>query len=79
MSRRGQIRIPQQLRDKMNLGEGARFAIVGVEDTIILKKLEPPKWEEFDRAISSLRAYGEKKGIGERRVGKAVRDLRKRA
>lgn len=78
MSSRGQIVIPQELRKKMNLMEGSKFAVVGIEDAIILRKLEPPKWEEFDKAISSLRDYGKEKGIGEKKVGRAVRDIRRR-
>ncbi|MBI4014549.1 MAG: AbrB/MazE/SpoVT family DNA-binding domain-containing protein [Candidatus Aenigmarchaeota archaeon] len=77
MSSRGQIVIPQELREKMNLGEGSKFAIIGMDDTIILKKLKPPKWEEFDKALSSLRKYGKEKGITERKVDKAVRDTRR--
>ena len=78
MSSRGQIVIPQELRDRMNLEEGSKFAVVGMEDTIILKKLEPPKWEDFDKAISSLRKFGKEKGINEKKVDKAVRDIRRR-
>lgn len=77
MSSRGQIVIPQELRNKMNLAEGSKFAVVGMRDTIILKKLESPKWEEFDKAMRSLRTYGKEKGITEKKVGKAVRNARR--
>jgi len=78
MSSRGQIVIPQELRDRMNLEEGSKFAVVGMEDTIILKKLEPPKWEDFDKAISNLRKFGKEKGITEKKVNKAIHDIRRR-
>ena len=78
MSSRGQIVIPQQLREKMNLEEGSKFAVVGMEDTIILKKLEPPKWEDFDKAISSLRKFGKEKGITEKKVDRVVHAIRRR-
>ena len=42
MSSKGQIVIPQDIRNKMRLSEGSKFAVVSVKDTIILKKLEPP-------------------------------------
>lgn len=77
MSSRGQIVIPQELRDRMNLEEGSKFAVVGMEDTIILKKLAPPKWEDFDKAISNLRKFGKEKGITEKKIGKAVREVRR--
>ncbi len=78
MSSRGQVVIPQELRDRMHLSEGSKFVVVGMEDTIILKKMEPPRWEDFDRAISSLRKFGKKRSITEKRVEKAVRDIRRR-
>ena len=78
MSSRGQIVIPQELRERMNLEEGSKFAVVGMEDTIILKKLEPPKWEDFDKAISNLRRFGKEKDVTEKKVEKAVRDIRRR-
>ena len=78
MSSRGKIVIPQELREKMHLEEGSKFAVVGMEDTIILKKLEPPKWEDFDKAINSLRKFGKKKGITEKKVYKTVQNVRRR-
>jgi len=78
MSSRGQVVIPQELRERMHLEEGSKFAVVGMEDTIILKKLEPPKWKDFDKAISSLRKFGKEKGITERKIYKAVSEARRR-
>ena len=78
MSSRGQIVIPQELRERMNLEEGSKFAVVGMEDTIILKKLAPPKWEDFDKAISNLRRFGKEKDITDKKVDKAVHDIRRR-
>ena len=78
MSSRGQIVIPQELREKMHLEEGSKFAVVGMEDTIILKKLEPPKWEDFDKAISGLRRLGKERGITEKKVDRSVHDVRRR-
>ncbi len=78
MSSRGQIVIPQELREKMRLHEGSKFAVVGMQDTIILKKLEPPKWEDFDKAISRLRKLGSEKGITEKDVDEMVKKSRRR-
>ena len=40
LSERGQIVIPTELRKSMHLKEGERFVIMGLDDTIILRKLE---------------------------------------
>lgn len=78
MSSRGQVVIPQDLRDKMRLQEGSKFAVVGMDDTIILKKLGPPKWEDFDRVLGRMRKFGKEKGVTENDVDKAVRETRRR-
>jgi AbrB family looped-hinge helix DNA binding protein len=78
MSSKGQVVIPQRLRDRMHIKEGSKFAVVGMDDTIILKKLEPPKWEDFDRAVGKLRKLGKEKDISEKAVEKAVKESRKR-
>jgi len=78
MSSRGQIVIPQELRERMNLEEGSKFAVVGMQDTIILKKLEPPKWEDFDKALNNMRKHGKERGISEKDIEKAVEDARRR-
>ena len=77
MSSRGQVVIPHELRERMNLGEGSKFAVVGMEDTIILKKIGPPRWEDFDTAINNLRKYGKAKGITQKKVDKAIREARR--
>ena len=40
LSERGQVVIPTELRKSMNLREGERFIVMGVGDTIVLRKLE---------------------------------------
>ena len=76
MSSKGQVVIPQDLRERMHLEEGSKFAVVGTDDTIILKKLEPPKWEDFDKTIDRLRKLGKERGLTEKDVDQSVRNLR---
>jgi AbrB family looped-hinge helix DNA binding protein len=40
LSERGQVVIPTELRKRMKLKEGERFIVMGLGDTIILRKLE---------------------------------------
>jgi len=39
MSSRGQIVIPQEIREELHIGTGSVFAVVGSKDTIVLKKV----------------------------------------
>ena len=47
MSSKGQIVIPQDVREEIGTNEGTIFAVVGTKDTIILKKITTPSKEEL--------------------------------
>ncbi len=55
MSSRGQIVIPQGVRDALSLDEGVRFLVVGDGDTIILKRLEVPSAQELRSLLTRSR------------------------
>lgn len=42
VSVRGQIVIPQKIRDKLGISQGSRLVVYGVGDTIYFKKLNLP-------------------------------------
>ena len=73
MSSRGQIVIPQDIRDEISVSEGSVFAVVGSKDTIILKKIETPSREEL---ISNLGTFAKKAKAKLQKMGVAERDLR---
>jgi AbrB family looped-hinge helix DNA binding protein len=49
LSSKGQIIIPQAIRDRMNLEKGTMFAVMQTDDSLCLKKVTEPKinWEEI--------------------------------
>lgn len=67
LSSRGQIVIPQSIRDRLCLKEGERFAIAGSNNTIVLKKIDMPTKEqlicELDKIAKEGRKRLEAKGI----------------
>ena len=70
--------IPTELRKSMNLKEGERFIVMGVGDTIILRKLELS--QERLRLKKLLRESAEKArrvGFSEAEVEKLIRETRK--
>jgi len=46
ISSKGQLVIPQDIREKMNIKEGNMFAVASVDNTLVLKKIESPIGEE---------------------------------
>jgi len=78
LSERGQIVIPTGLRKSMNLREGERFIIMGVGDTIVLRKLELSQERlRLKKLIRDSRTRALKGGFTEEEVTKLIREARK--
>lgn len=78
VSSRGQIVIPQNLRNKMNIQTGEKFAVKGENDTILLKKIEMPSFDEFDELLNKTREFARKEKLTESDVRNAIKQIRKR-
>jgi AbrB family looped-hinge helix DNA binding protein len=80
MSSRGQIVIPQKLRERLGFTEGEKFIVLGENGTIILKKIEQPSKEELIKRLDALAEKTRKKvegsGIKEGDVPKIVHKAR---
>ena len=76
VSSRGQIVIPQRLRDKMNIMEGEKFVVIGEDGTIVLKKLEAPSFKGFDKLLAKTREFARKNKLKEEDAEQAVKKAR---
>ena len=77
MSSKGQIVIPRHLREEMDIKEGEIFAVVGNDDTIILKKIETPSAKEmFEKLNKWGTEFAKKKGLKEEDVMKIIHKRR---
>jgi AbrB family looped-hinge helix DNA binding protein len=57
-SSRGQVVIPEEVRNDLRLNEGDQFVVIDQRDAVILKVITPPKLEEFQELLSQARAEG---------------------
>ncbi len=78
ISSRGQVVIPQGVRDKLNLHEGEKFVVIGEAGTIILKKLEMPSFKGVDKLLERTREFVKTKNIKPKEVNEAVKRVRSR-
>lgn len=78
ISSRGQVVIPQILRDKLKIHEGEKFIVIGEEDTIVLKKIEMPSFKGFEKLLKKTRKFAKKKNLKETEIEKAIKEARKR-
>ena len=78
LSERGQIVIPTELRKSMNLKEGERFIVMGLGDTIVLRKLELSQERlRLKRLIRESRERARKTGFSEEEITRLVQETRK--
>jgi AbrB family looped-hinge helix DNA binding protein len=76
VSSKGQVVIPQGVRELTGLREGDTLAVYGEGDTIVLRKVAMPSQEEMKRLYAWGERFAKRKGITRRDVAKAVREVR---
>ena len=81
MSSRGQIVIPQDIREEIKASEGTIFSVVSAKDTIILKKVSTPSKEDLIKEIAAIALEGRKRaerlGIKESDVPEMIQRVRR--
>ena len=78
ISSRGQVVIPQNLRNRMNIHEGEKFVVIGENNTIVLKKLEMPSFNGVDKLLKKTRDFAKKKEIKASDVEEAIKQARRK-
>ena len=63
ISSRGQVVIPQNLRERLRINTGEKFVVIGENNTIVLKKLEMPSFSGVDKLLKKTREFTKKKGL----------------
>lgn len=77
ISSKGQIVIPKNIRDHMKIKEGDIFAIIGGDDSILLKKVYVPTKEDFEETLEYGRRFAEEHEITRADVEKAIEEDRR--
>ena len=81
MSSKGQIVIPQDIREEIHAAEGTIFSVMSSNDTVILKKIEMPSKEDLIKELESAAKEGkrrlQKKGIKESDIPSIVEKSRR--
>ena len=72
MSSKGQIVIPETIRKRLNLKEGAQFVVVGEGDVVILKAITAPSMESFDALVQQARQQAKVAGLERDDIAKAI-------
>jgi len=78
LSSKGQVVIPEEVRDSLGLEPGAQFVVLGDGDVVILKRIEAPARSEFRALAVRARKQARRAGLKPVDVKKAVRKVRRR-
>lgn len=79
MSSKGQVVIPEALRDRLNLKPGSQFVVLGEGDVVILKSLSAPSMEEFGGLIREARQQAKAASLTPNDITDSIKRVRDRA
>jgi len=78
MSSKGQVVIPEEIRDRLGLQSGTQFVVVGDRDVVILKAIAAPSMKKFDNLIAQARQQARRSGLKRMDGDAAVAQVRGR-
>jgi len=73
LSSKGQVVIPEAIRQRMGLETGTEFVVVGEDGTVVLKVIEPPSIRDFDEIVAKARSDAQLAGLRESDIADAIR------
>jgi AbrB family looped-hinge helix DNA binding protein len=76
LSTKGQVVIPEAIRERLHLEAGTQFVVVAEGDVVVLKAISTPSMSEFDSIITKARKQASASGLTEQDIDDAVRDAR---
>ena len=77
MSSKGQVVIPEEIRNRLHLSAGSQFIVMGEGDAVIFKTLTAPSMKDFDGLIQRARRQAKHAGLKPSDVTKAVSAVRR--
>ena len=72
MSSRGQVVIPESVRNDLGLKTGDRFVVVAESGVVVLQGIRKPAMGEFDSLVRKARRQAKAAGLRRADVAKAV-------
>jgi AbrB family looped-hinge helix DNA binding protein len=78
LSSKGQVVIPEQVRQDLGLSAGTQFVVVGQGDVVILRAISPPSMDEFDDLVAKSRKAARDAGMKKSDVAAATARVRRR-
>ncbi len=77
MSSKGQVVIPEDIRQDLHLEAGTQFVVIGKGDAVILKSISAPSMDEFDDLLKESRSQAKKAGLKKSDITNSIKKSRK--
>ncbi len=78
LSTKGQVVLPESIREQLNLKSGTQFVVVAEGDVVVLKAISTPSMREFDSIVSKARKQAAAAGLTRGDIRNAVKSSRAR-
>lgn len=78
LSSKGQVVIPEDIRDEIGLHAGAQFIVVADKDVVILKVIKQPNLEEFTTLVTKARKAAKKARLTKASLQQSIKEARKK-
>ncbi len=78
MSTKGQVVIPESIREQLHLEAGTQFVVVAEGDVVVLKAISTPNMSDFDPIIAKAREQAVDARLTPDDVDSAVKSSRAR-
>ena len=76
LSSKGQVVIPNVIRNDLNVSVGDKFAVISDGRNILLKPIDRPQVTEFNALIDRSRKYARKIGLKKSDITAAIKKVR---
>ncbi len=77
MSSRGQVVIPEAIRENLSFSEGTLFIVIAQGDTIVLKSITPPPVSKFKSLLAKASKLAKESGLKKADVNQVIKETRK--
>ena len=78
LSSKGQVVIPEEIRERLGLKPGAQFVVLGDKDVVILKVIQAPEMSQFEDIVAQARTAAKRAGLKQADAKKALKKVRAR-
>jgi len=77
MSSKGQVVIPEDIRNSLGLAVGDQFVVTGQRDVIVFKRLNMPDMSAFDNIVERARKNAKRAGLKREDLNTAIKRVRR--